>query len=86
VLFVPPFWPHHVHYDTEGMSLSVFSPSHQTKVLDDLQTIALPFEAAWSLPTLVLKERSLSTACCICTELQTLTFCTAAGTCAGVAG
>jgi hypothetical protein len=32
--YVPPFFPHHVRYLTAGISVSVFSPSNQTAVLD----------------------------------------------------
>jgi hypothetical protein len=48
VLYIPPFWYHHVTAESPSASVSVWSPSQAAAAKDNLELLPLPFEATWT--------------------------------------
>ena len=47
VLYIPPFWMHHVITETASASLNVYLPSKERKIAQELHAFHLPIDSDW---------------------------------------
>eukprot|EP00117_Sycon_ciliatum_P001528 scpid51701/ scgid7154/ Hypoxia-inducible factor 1-alpha inhibitor; Hypoxia-inducible factor asparagine hydroxylase len=53
MLFVPPFWYHHVETMAESVSVNVWSIAEELTIMDEIYKKAVPFEETWDVATMI---------------------------------